>query len=66
MHIRDKTRQKLIMQFSMKQCKIPLSFYGRGCDKMQNSDFRPTHQTGGAKHSINDFCFLKSFKTCLN
>ena len=28
MHIRDITGQKLIMQFSMKQCKIPLSFFG--------------------------------------
>ena len=25
---------------------------------MQNSDFGPTHNTGGAKHRINDFCFL--------
>ena len=28
---------------------------------MQNSDFGPTHKTGGAKHKINDFCFLKFF-----
>ena len=32
-----------------------------GSDKMQNSDFVPTHKTGGAKHKINDFCFLKFF-----
>ena len=25
---------------------------------MQNLDFGPTHKTGGAKHRINDFCFL--------
>ena len=30
-------------------------------DKKQNLDFGPTHQTGGAKHKINDFCFLKFF-----
>ena len=28
-----------------------------GSDKMQNFDFGPTHETGGAKHKINDFCF---------
>ena len=28
---------------------------------MQNLDFGPTHKTGGAKHKINDFCFLKFF-----
>ena len=28
---------------------------------MQNLDFGPTHKTGGAKHRINDFCFLKFF-----
>ena len=32
-----------------------------GSDKMQNSDFGPTHKTGCAKHKINDFCFLKFF-----
>ena len=32
-----------------------------GSDKMQNSDFGPTHKTGVAKHQINDFCFLKFF-----
>ena len=32
-----------------------------GSDKMQNSDFVPTHKTGGAKHKINDFCFLDFF-----
>ena len=32
-----------------------------GSDKMQNSDFGPTHKTGGAKHKINYFCFLKFF-----
>ena len=28
---------------------------------MQNSDFGPTHKTGGAEHKINDSCFLKFF-----
>ena len=32
-----------------------------GSDKMQNLDLGPTHKTGGAKHKINDFCFLKFF-----
>ena len=32
-----------------------------GSDKMQNLDFGPTHKTGGSKHKINDFCFLKFF-----
>ena len=32
-----------------------------GSDKMQNLDMGPTHKTGGAKHKINDFCFLKFF-----
>ena len=37
-----------------------LSLLG-GSDKMQNLDLGPTHKTGGAKHKINDFCFLKFF-----
>ena len=28
-------------------------------DKMQNLDLGLTHKTGGAKHIINDLCFLK-------
>ena len=28
---------------------------------MQNLYLGPTHKTGGAKHKINDFCFLKFF-----
>ena len=28
-----------------------------GSDKMQYSDFGPTHKTGGAKHKINDLLF---------
>ena len=30
-------------------------------DKIQILDFGLTHKTGGAKHKINDFCFLKFF-----
>ena len=30
-----------------------------GSDKMQNLDLGLTQKTGGAKHIINDFCFLK-------
>ena len=28
---------------------------------MQNLDLGPTHKTGGAKHKVNDFGFLKFF-----
>ena len=38
-----------------------INFKLGGSDKMQNLDLGPTHKTGGAKHKINDFCFLKFF-----